>query len=55
MQDRGYPADFFQLVSQSPEVGSTNLQEKQIVLSKRSQIIVRRPDVLEEMRGQASD
>ena len=30
MQDRGYPADFFQLVSQSPEVGSTNLQEKKI-------------------------
>jgi sulfonate transport system substrate-binding protein len=30
MQDRGYPADFFQLVSQSPEVGSTNLQEKRI-------------------------
>ncbi|MDN4983131.1 ABC transporter substrate-binding protein [Bradyrhizobium arachidis] len=30
MQDRGYPDDFFQLVSQSPEVGSTNLQEKKI-------------------------
>ena len=30
MQDRGYPADFFHLVSQSPEVGSTNLQEKKI-------------------------
>jgi NitT/TauT family transport system substrate-binding protein len=30
MQDHGYPADFFQLVSQSPEVGSTNLQEKKI-------------------------
>jgi NitT/TauT family transport system substrate-binding protein len=30
MQDRGYPADYFQLVSQSPEVGSTNLQEKKI-------------------------
>ncbi|SHH26840.1 ABC transporter substrate-binding protein [Bradyrhizobium erythrophlei] len=30
MQDRGYPADFFQLVSQTPEVGSTNLQEKKI-------------------------
>src|SRR6201991_4730703 len=30
MQDRGYAADFFQLVSQSPEVGSTNLQEKKI-------------------------
>ena len=30
MQDRGYPADFFQLVNQSPEVGSTNLQEKKI-------------------------
>jgi NitT/TauT family transport system substrate-binding protein len=30
MQDRGYPADFFQLVSQSPEVGSTNLQEQKI-------------------------
>ncbi|MCA6119391.1 ABC transporter substrate-binding protein [Bradyrhizobium sp. WSM 1738] len=30
LQDRGYPADFFQLVSQSPEVGSTNLQEKKI-------------------------
>src|ERR1700676_100771 len=31
------------------------MQEKQIVLTKRSQIVVRRPDVLEEMRGQASD
>jgi NitT/TauT family transport system substrate-binding protein len=30
MQDRGYANDFFQLVSQSPEVGSTNLQEKKI-------------------------
>jgi NitT/TauT family transport system substrate-binding protein len=30
MQDRGYPSDYFQLVSQSPEVGSTNLQEKKI-------------------------
>jgi NitT/TauT family transport system substrate-binding protein len=30
MQDRGYASDFFQLVSQSPEVGSTNLQEKKI-------------------------
>jgi NitT/TauT family transport system substrate-binding protein len=30
MQDRGYPSDFFQLVNQSPEVGSTNLQEKKI-------------------------
>jgi NitT/TauT family transport system substrate-binding protein len=30
MQDRGWPADAFQLVSQSPEVGSTNLQEKKI-------------------------
>jgi len=30
MQDRGYGADYFQLVSQSPEVGSTNLQEKKI-------------------------
>jgi NitT/TauT family transport system substrate-binding protein len=30
MQDRGLPSDFFQLVSQSPEVGSTNLQEKKI-------------------------
>jgi NitT/TauT family transport system substrate-binding protein len=30
MQDRGCPADFFQLVSQSPEVGSTNLQENKI-------------------------
>jgi NitT/TauT family transport system substrate-binding protein len=30
MQDRGLGADFFQLVSQSPEVGSTNLQEKKI-------------------------
>jgi NitT/TauT family transport system substrate-binding protein len=28
MQDRGYASDFFQLVSQSPEVGSTNLQRK---------------------------
>jgi len=30
MQDRGWPADYFQLVSQSPEVGSTNLQERKI-------------------------
>src|SRR5246500_2789014 len=30
MQDRGWPPDYFQLVSQSPEVGSTNLQEKMI-------------------------
>jgi len=30
MQDRGWPPDYFQLVSQSPEVGSTNLQEKKI-------------------------
>jgi NitT/TauT family transport system substrate-binding protein len=30
MQDRGWPADYWQLVSQSPEVGSTNLQEKKI-------------------------
>src|SRR5438034_6256757 len=30
MQDRNWPSDFFQLVSQSPEVGSTNLQEKKI-------------------------
>jgi NitT/TauT family transport system substrate-binding protein len=30
MQDRNWPADYFQLVSQSPEVGSTNLQEKKI-------------------------
>jgi NitT/TauT family transport system substrate-binding protein len=30
MQDRGLPDDYFQLVSQSPEVGSTNLQERKI-------------------------
>src|ERR1700686_1254049 len=30
MQDRKWPADYFSLVSQSPEVGSTNLQEKKI-------------------------
>jgi len=30
LQDGGYPSDFFQLVSQTPEVGSTNLQEKKI-------------------------
>jgi NitT/TauT family transport system substrate-binding protein len=30
MQDRGLTPDFFQLVSQTPEVGSTNLQEKKI-------------------------
>jgi NitT/TauT family transport system substrate-binding protein len=30
LQDRKWPADYFQLVSQSPEVGSTNLQEKKI-------------------------
>jgi hypothetical protein len=31
------------------------MQEKGIVLTKRSQIVVCRPDVLEEMRGQGSD
>ncbi|WP_213769839.1 Crp/Fnr family transcriptional regulator [Bradyrhizobium sp. dw_78] len=31
------------------------MQEKRIVLTKRSQIVVCRPDVLEEMRGQAVD
>jgi len=31
------------------------MQEKGIVLTKRSQIVVCRTDVLEEMRGQASD
>jgi len=30
MQERGYPADFVQLVCQSPEVGSMNLQETTI-------------------------
>jgi NitT/TauT family transport system substrate-binding protein len=30
LQDRKWGADYFQLVSQSPEVGSTNLQEKKI-------------------------
>src|SRR6266851_7062966 len=30
MQDRKWPADYFRLVSQSPEVGSTNLQERKI-------------------------
>jgi NitT/TauT family transport system substrate-binding protein len=30
IHDRGWPADFMKLVSQSPEVGSTNLQEKKI-------------------------
>jgi NitT/TauT family transport system substrate-binding protein len=30
LQDRKWDADYFQLVSQSPEVGSTNLQEKKI-------------------------
>jgi NitT/TauT family transport system substrate-binding protein len=30
MQDRRLPPDFFELVSQTPEVGSTNLQEKKI-------------------------
>jgi NitT/TauT family transport system substrate-binding protein len=30
VQDRGWPSDYFQLVSQTPEVGSTNLQEKKI-------------------------
>ncbi|MFG1243038.1 ABC transporter substrate-binding protein [Xanthobacter sp. V7C-4] len=30
MQDKGWPADYFKLVSQSPEVGSTNLQERKI-------------------------
>ena len=31
------------------------MQKKRIVLTKRSQIVVCRPDVLEGMRGQASD
>jgi len=31
------------------------MQEKRIVLTKRSQIVVCLPNVLEEMRGQASD
>jgi NitT/TauT family transport system substrate-binding protein len=30
MQERGWKEDFWQLVSQSPEVGTTNLQEKKI-------------------------
>jgi NitT/TauT family transport system substrate-binding protein len=30
LQQRGLPTDFWNLVSQSPEVGSTNLQEKRI-------------------------
>eukprot|EP01038_Epipyxis_sp_PR26KG_P017878 gene17878-24988_t len=30
MQARGWPADYWNLVSQSPEVGTTNLQEKKI-------------------------
>ncbi len=30
LQDRGLPPDYFQLVNQSPEVGSTNLQEQKI-------------------------
>src|SRR6267154_1823732 len=30
MQDKNWPTDYFQLVSQTPEVGSTNLQEKKI-------------------------
>lgn len=30
MQERGWPADYWRLVSQSPEVGTTNLQEKKI-------------------------
>ena len=30
MQKEGLPPDYFQLVSQSPEVGSTNLQEQKI-------------------------
>jgi NitT/TauT family transport system substrate-binding protein len=30
LQDRGLSSDYFQLVNQTPEVGSTNLQEKKI-------------------------
>jgi NitT/TauT family transport system substrate-binding protein len=30
IQDRGWPQDYFQIVNQSPEVGSTNLQEQKI-------------------------
>src|SRR4029434_4832084 len=30
MQDRGWPPDYFQLVSQSPEVRSTQLPEENI-------------------------
>jgi CRP-like cAMP-binding protein len=31
------------------------MQKKRIVLTKRSQIVVCQPNILEEMRGQASD
>ena len=30
MQARGWPADYFHLVSQTPEIGTTNLQERKI-------------------------
>lgn len=30
MQDQGWPANYFQLVNQAPEVGSTNLKENKI-------------------------
>ena len=30
LQDRGWPSEYFHLVSQTPEVGSTNLQERKI-------------------------
>jgi NitT/TauT family transport system substrate-binding protein len=30
MQERGWPEDFWNLASQSPEIGTTNLQEKRI-------------------------
>ena len=46
---------FFHTMAVKAQEIDKRLQEKGIVLTKRSQIVVCRTDVLEEMRGQASD
>lgn len=51
-------ADLAHMVGATRQWVTINLkrmQEKQIVLTKRSQIVVCLPNILEEMRGQASD
>lgn len=51
-------ADLAHMVGATRQWVTINLkrmQEKRIVLTKRSQIVVCQPNILEEMRGQASD